>query len=137
MSGIQWVITGLAIFGFLPMSIVLYKMRLVKKILNTGLPATATVYKVITPTGKQSADTVYYSFFDREGAQYTGVLSIKPGTYRERDTLEIWYLPANPRRNTVKGAWASPIILIFVILIALFVLFAAYKINEMVQTGAM
>lgn len=137
MSGIQWILVGMVIVGFLPMAIVIYKMRLVKKILNTGVPATATVYKVLPPSGKRSVDIVYYSFIDREGAQYAGSLNIKPGTYRVRDTVEIWYLPYNPRKNTVKGAWASPFFLIFVIVIALFVLFAAYKINETVQTGAM
>ena len=137
MSGIQWILVGLIIIGFLPMAIVLYKMRLVKKILTTGLPVTATVYEVIGPSGKRHTDIVYYSFIDREGRQFTGVLHIKPGVYRVRDVLEVWYLPGNPRRNTVKGAWGSSFFLIFVLIIALFVLFAAYKINEMVHTGAM
>lgn len=137
MSGIQWILVGMAIFGFLPMAIVIYKMRMVKKILTTGLPVKATVYKIIGPSGKRYTDIVYYSFIDREGRQFAGTLTIKPGVYRVNDTLEIWYLPSNPRKNTVKGAWGSPFFLIFVIVIALFVLFAAYKINEMVQTGAM
>lgn len=137
MSGIQWVLAGTAIFGFLPLAIVLYKKRQVKKILNTGLPVTATVYHILPPVGKRTVDIVYYSFLDRKGKQYTGALNIAPGTYRLRDTLQIWYLPDNPNKNTVKGAWASPFFLIFVIVIALFVLFAVYKINEMVQTGDM
>lgn len=137
MSGIQWVLFGLGLFGFLPMVIVLYKKNRVKKILDTGLPATATVYKILGPVGKRHTDIVYYSFIARNGAQYTGVLTTKVGAYHVSDTLQVWYLQSEPNKNTVKGAWGSSFILIFVIIIAVFVLFAVYKINEMVQTGAM
>jgi hypothetical protein len=69
--------------------------------------------------------------------QYSGTLTIKQGSYKTGDVLNIYYLPSNPRRNTMNGAWESPFILGFGILIAVFILFAVYKMYEMVKTGSM
>ena len=136
MSGIHLVLIGLAAFGFLPLIIILYKKNRVKKILATGIPAKATVYNVYA-VPRQPTDIVYYSFYTQNTTQqFTGTLTIKSGTYKPGDVLDIYYMPGNPKRNTMHGAWGSPAILIFGIVIALFVLFAVYKLYEMVESGS-
>ena len=135
MSGIYILLVALAIFGFLPFAIVLYKMRLVKRILNGGYPTKATVYHVVAPSGKRTHAIVHYAFVARDGKQYTGQLIIEPGKYRVNDPVDIFYLLNNPKRNAPKGAWGSPFFLIFTIILALFILFAVYKIYEMIQTS--
>jgi hypothetical protein len=137
MSGIHWLLVFVALLGFLPLGIYIYKVRLVRRILKKGLPVKASVYKIVRHVIKNThVDIVHYSFIAWNGIQHTGKLTSGVDKYRVRDTVEIYYLPANPRHNTVKGAWVSPIILIFLLLLTAFVLFAVYKINEMVQTGA-
>jgi hypothetical protein len=137
MSGIQLILIGLAIFGFLPLIIILYKRRLVKRILTTGALAKAEVYS-IRLAHKSYVDIVWYRFVPANTNQYvTGSLTTKIGMYKQGDLLDVYYLPDNPKRNTVEGAWKSAAFLWFGILLAAFVLFAAYKINQEVAAGHM
>lgn len=125
----------LAFFGFLPLGIILYKRSRVKKILNIGLPVKARVYDIRT-TRSQPQDFVHYAYQARNSSlQYTGTLTTAVGTYKKGQTLEIFYLPDNPRKHTVKGAWQSGVLVGLGVAIALFVLFFVYKLFEMVQSG--
>jgi hypothetical protein len=135
MTGMYFVLGGLAIFGFLPFAIVMYKMRLAKRILNGGYPTKAIVYHIIPPSGRRTFAIVHYAFTARDGKQYKGSLTIEPGKYRVNDPVDIFYLVNNPKRNAPKGAWGSYLGLIFTIILALFILFAVYKIHEMIRTG--
>src|SRR5690606_17617389 len=100
-----------------------------------GNMAKARIYKI--HTSPKFGDTVLYTFYNDLRQQYFGSLHSKRDAYRVNDIIVIYYLPQNPKRNTLQGAWASPIFLIFTLAIALFVLFAVYKLHEMVQTGAL
>ena len=135
MSGIHFVLAGLALFGFLPLAIILYKRKRVKRILTTGLPAKARVYRIY-PMRRQATDIVYYTFYDQHRKQFTGSLTCKSGLYSENDVLDIFYDAGNPNQNTIHGAWKSNVILGFGIAIAAFILFAVYKLYEMIQSGA-
>jgi 4-amino-4-deoxy-L-arabinose transferase-like glycosyltransferase len=135
MSGINLILLFLALFGFLPLAIILYKKNRVKKILTLGLPAEAVVYDVRRFT-RSGAEIVYYKFFAQNKEQYTGSLTAKYSLYKIGDTLNIFYLADNPRRNTMNGAWGSPVLVGFGILLAGFILFAVYKLYEMVKTGS-
>jgi hypothetical protein len=136
MSGIDLILLFVALLGFLPLSIILYKKNRVKKILTVGLPAKATVYDV-TRLPQSAAEIVHYKFNAQNSSQqFTGSLTIKQGQYKIGDMLDIYYMPNNPRRNSMNGAWGSPIILGFGIVLAAFILFAVYKLYEMVKTGS-
>jgi hypothetical protein len=114
----------------------LYKKNRVKKILTVGLPAEAVVYDVRT-FSRSATEIVCYKFNAQNSTeQYTGTLTTKHGLYKTGDVLNIHYLPGNPWRNTMNGAWGSPVILGFGIVLALFILFAVYKLYEMVKTGS-
>jgi len=136
MSTYNVLLLFLALFGFLPLIIILYKKNRVKKILTVGLPAEAVVYDVRTIL-RPPTEIVYYKFIAQNDAgQYTGSLTTKHGLYKTGDTLKIYYLPGNPQRNTMNGAWGSPILLGFGIVLAVFILFAVYKLYEMIKTGS-
>ncbi len=121
----------LALLGFMPLIIILYKRNRVKKILTTGLLAKAVVYDV-RPIPRTASESVLYWFHAQNSAQqYTGNLMIKAGLYKNGDTLDVYYLQGNPQRNTVNGAWGSPVIVGFGIALAAFALFAAYKLYQM------
>lgn len=137
MPAINFILLFVALFGFLPLSIILYKKRRVKKILSTGLHAKAIVYDVRRYSRSAAENVLYWFHAQNSAQQYTGSLNIKAGVYKTGDTIDVYYLPDNPRRNTVNGAWGSPVIVGFGIVLAGFILFAVYKMYQMVQTGAM
>jgi hypothetical protein len=133
MTVIDWILICLVIIGFLPLVIIVYKKRLVTKILNTGVCTEAYIYSIHT-AHKSATDIVHYTYHDHQsGKQHTGILTTKVGEHTIGGTIEIYYLPTNPGRSTVKGAWKSPAFIIFGIIIASFVIFAAWKIHIEVQ----
>jgi hypothetical protein len=69
------------------------------------------------------------------GKSYHGKLTTKPGMHRLKETIEIFYLPNNPRRNTVRGAWSSTGFFIFMVIITIAVLWMTYKLYETVNNG--
>ena len=137
MGGIYFILLGLAALGFLPLTIILYKRRLVRKILTTGHTVKATVYNVQQPVRSSATDIVYYRFSTHNGAQATGSLTIQTGAYKTGDVLDVYYLPNDPKRNTVQGAWGSKGMIVFGIIIAAFVLFAVYQLWEIIGSGGL
>jgi hypothetical protein len=130
MKGIHFILLALAAIGFSPLAIILYKRRRATKILTTGQQAKATVYEVYKPVCSAS-EIVYYRFTTDTGASSSGSLTIEAGTFKTGDVLDVYYHPDNPKRSTVHGAWGSKGFVIFGIVIALFILFAVYKLWEM------
>ncbi|MEO5946269.1 MAG: DUF3592 domain-containing protein [Chitinophagaceae bacterium] len=131
------ILVAMGLLGFLPLAITLYKKKRVQNILKTGLPAKASVYKIITPF-RPPVDIVFFSFYAANHAEpFTGKLTTSRGKYQENDLLDIYYLPQNPKRNTMEGSWKSGGFIVFCVVIALFVLFAVYKIYRMYYFGEM
>lgn len=127
MTGIHIVLLLTALFGFVPLAIIVYRTRKAKKILATGHVAKGKVYH-ITSARKPPQDTVYYAFVDPKTAkQYQGRFSIAVGENTVGDTLDIYYDATNPARNTVKGAWGSWFLILFGIAIGVGVLFVVYE----------
>ena len=133
MSAIDIILVIVAALGFLPLGIVLYKKRLVKKIVKNGVLISARIYH-IHRSSRSRRDLVYYSFMPLvQLKEFNGILATGVGKHRVGDMLEIYYMPGNPGLNTVKGGWDSWVMLVFVILIAVFVLFAVYQLYWMVH----
>lgn len=65
-----------------------------------------------------------------------GSLTIQSGTYKPGDVLEVYYQPGNPKKYCVR-CLGSKAFVVFGIVIAAFVLFAVYKMWEMVENGSM
>ncbi len=135
MNGIYIILFLTGLLGMLPLAIILYKRRRVQKILATGLTAKARVYQIHrTP---RLGDTVLYTFYNEHRQQYYGSLHCKPGLYELNEVIDIYYLQNSPKRNTLHGAWKSPVIIGFGIAIAVFIWFAVYKLFEMVNNGSL
>ncbi len=125
----------LVLSGLLPLGIILYKRNMVRKLVRTGTPVKARVYDIRT-TRRQPQDIVYYFFqTGKDSQQYTGTLNAAVGTFKKGQTVDVYYLPANPKKHVVKGAWKSNVLVGFGIALALFFLFAAYKIHQMIAQG--
>lgn len=136
MNGIDLLLVFVALSGFFPLGIFLYKRKKVNRILTTGRKAQARVFHIFK-SPKGNYDVVSYYFLATDGKQYQGSLTIASGTYKVNGVIEVYYLPENPKINTVQGAWKSNLLLGFVITVALAILFMTYKIYEMVNTQQM
>ena len=102
-----------------------------------GVATRATVFYVIT-THRSPQDIVHYVFLDQySGKQYQGKLIPKVGVYKKGDTLSIHYLKENPKRNTMEGAWKSNVFLWFTVALAMFVLYAVFKLYQEIQSGSL
>lgn len=135
MTGRYIILILIALFSFTPIAILLYKRRRVKRIIENGVMVKATVYLVST-TYRVGSDFVAYSFYDPlTGRQYSGRMNTKIGLYKKGDLIEVYYLPQNPKRNTVKGAWQSNLLLAFAAAIVVFVCWAMYQLYVMVEKG--
>lgn len=136
MTGIYLLLAGVAAFGFLPLAIILYKQKRVKKLLATGHQATARVYRVYKPV-RSATNIVYYQFTTLGGSTATGSLTTKMGMYKTGDLLKVYYSPNAPQRSTVEGAWQSKVLLAFGALVALGVLLMVYKLWEVIRSQGM
>lgn len=125
----------LPLFGALPLLIVLQNMLKAHKVKSHGIKVDATVVKIdILGTSLRSRTatlTIHYKV-EAEKSIYPGTATAVPGQYKLGDTLQVIYLPEDPYQMTVKGANVYIPILIFTVLLFFFVLFATYKIGEMV-----
>jgi len=132
--GIYLVLIGLALFGLLPLVVILIRKRRADQILAHGLTTNATVFHKFA-NSRRTFEIVHYQFQDLSRQTYKGKLTTAPGKHRMGDQIEIYYLQDNPKRNTVRGAWGSKFIIGFGIVIALAVWFMVYKLYEMVRAG--
>lgn len=110
---------------------------MVNNILKNGWSAKARIYR-ISRNLRPPNDLVFYHFYAENFTEtFQGKLMTEPGKYEVNDVIDISYLPQNPKRNTMEDAWKSVGFLVFAIVIALFVLFATYKLYRMYYYGEM
>lgn len=128
----------LILLSAFPLGLTIWKIRRTTFIRETGIHTNGSITSIRTVRMKSSlTDIITIEYKDRAtGRSYTGKATTQTGKFRLGDTMGVAYLPANPAKYAIadtKGGFT--ILLIFCIIIFLFVLFAVYKINEMVQTG--
>ena len=131
MRGIDIILLFMALSGFLPLVVFLIRKNRAEKILACGQIVNAIIFH-ISSGYKHNYEIVHY-YFLANGQQYKGKLTTKPGAHRLNDSIEVHYLVDNPRHNTVKGTWKSTGFLIFMIIIAIAVLWMTYKLYQEVE----
>ena len=131
---------SLIVLAAFPVALTIWRMQVAAKIKKNGLHTNGVVTHITTiRTGRGGAmDILTLEYKDRAtGKPYKGRATVTPNKYKIGDTMPVVYLPEKPAKyaiDTKKAYWA---VLIFSIILFLFVLFAVYKINEMVQRGQM
>ncbi len=134
-----FIYTLLILLAAFPMVLTIVRMRHSAAIKKKGIHVNAVVRQIRTiRTGKGGAlDLLTLEYKDRTNGQpYNAKATVGQGQYKIGDSLSVAYLPANPSKYAIdhKGAYWG--ILTFCIVLFLFILFAVYKINEMVQSGS-
>lgn len=135
MSEINIILISLGLFGMLPLTFILYGRHRAQNILDKGMMAKARVYQVYSSI--RLGSVVSYTFYNEQRQQFYGRLHCKLGLYKVNDVIDIFYLQKNPKRNVPQGAWKSPVLIVFGVVIAVFIWFAVYKLYQMVQSGTL
>ena len=135
-----FIYTFLILLAAFPLALTIWRIRRTNAIKKNGIHTDAIVTGIRTVQIKHTRiDMLTLEYKDRAtGRAYTGKATVAHDKNRRGDRLTVAYLPAKPSvyavTDTKKGYIAM---LVFCILLFLFVLFAVYKINEMVRSGQM
>lgn len=120
----------------LPLLFLLIQRKGYQKIVKEGVQTTAEVkhFRTTRLFRGPTFDQVVFWYLPQGANQYrSGRFSSRPGKYKVGDKLDIYYLPQKPAKYFVPESKPSNwIMLIFLVLLA-FVIFACFKINEMVS----
>jgi Protein of unknown function (DUF3592) len=129
---------GLILLAAFPLVLTIWRMKKNAAIKKKGIHVNAVVtnIKTVRTSRGGSFDLLTLEYKERAtGRPFYGKATVSPNRYKRGAPFPVAYLPDKPASYAVdstKGYWA---ILIFCILLFLFVLFAIYKINEMMPEG--
>lgn len=128
----------LPLFGALPLIVTIFKMSKAKRIKRNGVTTEAVVIQVnsLGTTIRNKADILVLQYLVKATNQiYQGKATASREQYKVGDRLNITYSKKPPYEMTVKGANVYIPILIFTVLIFIFVIFAMFKIVELIPEG--
>lgn len=126
----------LGLLGVLPLAIVLYKTSYARRMIKTGIPTQARVYRIYRTTLRVQTETVAYTYYGIDRKQYYGSFKTgEIGKYLGGQVIQVYSDPPKPKFSTVDGAWGSPVSILLGILIALVCLYAVYDLYNGIQAG--
>jgi hypothetical protein len=129
-----WIYIFMIALAAVPLTITIYRMRKAGNIKKHGVHVDAIVKdKRAVRIGKSPIDMLTLEYKDRAtGRPYYGKASTGQGKFKIGDRMPVAYLPDDPAKYAVlkTGYWP---VLVFCIILFLFVIFAVYKIDEMVS----
>ncbi len=131
-----YIVIFIACFGALPLVVFLVKRKRYRSILANGVRTEAQIMEVrnVSTYRGPNYDRVYFAYLPKDSASYFSGLHLTSfDEYKVGDKLEIYYLPDKPAKYAIPGSKGEKAMLIFLIAIFLFSVFAAYKIWEMTK----
>lgn len=117
--------------------ITIKKMLAIKNIEQNGITTNGVITKIVlTRINKSRFEKVLLQYRDNHGNDHVAKATVMPGKFKRGETVPIIYLEQKPSAYSIKGMqqgqWFG---LIFLILILAFMIFASFKLQEMVETG--
>ncbi len=122
--------------GALPLAIFLFKRKSYRSILQRGVTTTAAITHIKTGRYYKGGtyDRVLFAYLPFGAGQYLeGQYITKVGKHKRGEQFTIFYLPGQPQKHAVPGNTGEAFGFVFTILILLFVIFACFKIHEMLK----
>jgi hypothetical protein len=115
---------------------IIKKMRRLRYIMQRGVISSALITHVYTQRfSRGSMDVLTLEYTDAAGRRYPAKATVPMGQYRAGERMRISYLAQDPAKYAFDKGQGYWFVLVFCILLLLFMIFASYKINEMVQAG--
>lgn len=113
------------------------KMIMTRKIKQEGIKTMAVVSSIkLVKINKSFFDKIQLWYRDHTGGDHTAQLTAMSGKYKRSDEFQLWYLRDNPAAYAIagmqQGQWTA---LVFFILLLAFMIFASFKLDEMVHTA--
>jgi hypothetical protein len=127
----------LIVVGALPLIVFLVKRKSYRNIINKGNPINAVITetRLVRFNKGNTLENIYYVFLPPGSNQYfQGMFSAPVGKHKKGAELQVYYLPGQPQKNAVPGSKGEIIMLLFTIIIFLFMIFASYKIYEILNS---
>ena len=128
----------LIVLAAFPLVLTIWRMQRAAKIKKIGVYTDGVVTNIRTlRTGRGGAiDILTLEYKDRAtGKSYNGRATVTLNKYKIGDIMPVVYLPDKPAKYAIDTKKAYLAVLIFCIILFLFILFAVYKIDEMVKSG--
>ncbi len=132
MSGVHLVLIATGLIGMLPLVVILVKRKRFLHLINSGMPAKARVFDK-KRMRKQNYEIVWYTYYGRNGEQYSNSVTTSVGKYRRNDVIDIKVDPVDGKKSAVPGPPYSFWIISFGVLIAVIVWYFVYKLFGMVE----
>ncbi len=126
--------TIMIIIGFVPFIITLFKMKRFKRMRQQGIKTTATVKEIYGRSAK-GMNRIGIEFKLETGQLVSQEIIVGGMPYDIGDELPLIYERADPAKNIPDPGNSYIIIVVFAFLLAIFVLFACYKIQQGLETG--
>jgi hypothetical protein len=131
-----YIYIGMILLAAFPMLLTIWRMRRTATIKKHGIHCNGTISSIRTVRMKSAyIDILTIEYRDRAtGQPYPAKATTSRGKYNRGDLIGIAYLPDQPSKYALtdtKGGFTF--MLVFCIIIFLFVIFAVYKIDEMVK----
>ena len=128
----------LIILAAFPLVLTIWRMRVAATIKKNGVYTNGVVTHINTIRTRPGSmiDILTLEYKDRiTGQSYNGRAIVTHQKYKMGDTMPVVYLPDKPSKYAIDTKKAYRGVLVFCVILFLFVVFAVYKINEMVQSG--
>ncbi|HQW83458.1 MAG TPA: hypothetical protein PK987_03305 [Ferruginibacter sp.] len=126
------IIIGLS---FLPLSIFFIKGTRYRKIIREGVKTIAEVKQVLRRRVYKGGnyDRVIFWYRPDGVRQYqVGEFISTAGKYRSGNNIDVYYLPQQPEKYAAPGSKYQIWILLFLLVLVAFVIYACIKIDEMI-----
>jgi hypothetical protein len=132
----NYILIGLGLIGFLPMGVILFRKYSNDKLKKKGVSTTAVVRDVygVSIRGLNAVRVEYK--VKETGEIVSKNLRVAGLPYSVGDELPVIYDPVKPRRMQPDMKKGYIPILIFTVIIAAFILFACFKLKQMIDNGA-
>ena len=122
------------VIGFAPFMVALYKLIRLKHMRKNGVKATAVV-KEIYGYSLRGMNRVLIEFPLENGRLVSQQIVVGGVPYKEGDQLPLIYNKNDPAKNIINSGSGYSILLVFTLLLAMFSIFACYKIKKGIETG--
>ena len=120
----------IAIIGFLPFAIAVYKMKRTSKMKGNGISTTAVV-RELYGNSLRGMNRVLIEYKTETGQYISKQIIVGGNPYSVGQNLPVYYDPKDPYNMVLDPGKSYIIILIFTLLLAAFMIFAAVQVYEL------
>ncbi len=125
------------VIGFIPFFIILYRMRKVIKLKETGVKVMATVTEIKGYRSRSMNSVIIEYDIPGTNTFCRKEINVGGSPYQIGQQLPLYYKKDNPLEMQLDSGKSFIILIIFTLILAAFAIFACYMINQGIETGTL